>query len=97
MIAYCYRTGVVEVTDEVKAPEGSLELFRGPHRKVLRLIADTTENKQIPGMDKSTGLTEDYRILTDYLERLKEADSPLITVSELTLEAIAAEVATDEA
>lgn len=97
MIAYCYRTGLVEVTDGTQIPEGALELFRGPHRKVLRLIADTTENKQIPGMDKSTGLTEDFRILMDYLERLREIDSPLITVNELTMADIGEEVATDEA
>lgn len=94
MIAYCYRNGQVKVTDEETIPEGSLELFRGPHRKVLRVIADTTDNKQIPGLEKSTGLTEDFRILTDYLERIREKENSMVTVSELTLKQVEDEVAT---
>ena len=93
MIAYCFRQGLVKVTDEDKVPEGALELYRGPHRKVLRVIADTTDNKQIPGLDTSSGLTEDFRILTDYLELVREKENTMVTVSELTMERIEQEVA----
>lgn len=93
MIAYCFRDGLIQVTDETSAPEGALELFRGPHRSVLRVTADTTDNKQIKGLDTSTGLSEDFRILADYLEELRIKDHPLITVSDLTMEQVEKEVA----
>ena len=93
MIAYCFRDGKIKATDEATIPEGALELYRGPHRKVLRVIADTTDDQQIAGLDKSTGLTEDFRILTDYLEMVREKENTMVTVSELTLAQVENEVA----
>lgn len=86
MLAYCYRDGVVQLNEDNATPEGAIELYRGPHRKVLRMVADTTEDRKIPGMEASTGLTEDFRILTDYLELVREKEGSMLTVNTLTME-----------
>lgn len=88
MIAYCFRDGRVQVTDAAVAPEGSIELFRGPHRSVLRVIADTTSERLIAGMDTSVGLSEDRRIVLDYLETVRDLDNAMITVAEHSYETL---------
>lgn len=83
MIAFCFRDGRIYTTPGY-VPEGSVELFRGPDKEVLRLIEETSDQGYVPGLETSKTVADDQQHLLIYLEEAKAASSRLVTVNDLT-------------
>lgn len=90
MIAYCFRDGHVHLTPD-GAPEGAVELFRGPQRDVHRLIEQTTDSRQITQLVDNTTMEEDQNALIDYLREADYRSSRFVTVADLSPEILAAD------
>ena len=90
MIAYCYRDGHVHMAHD-QAPEGSVELFRGPQRDVMRLIEATTNKRLIEGLSSSTTVADDQQHLLLYLEEARNEANRLVTVNDLSRDILEAD------
>lgn len=90
MIAYCYRYGKIHTTDESSAPEGSIEVFRGPAKYVRRLIEETTTDGKIAGINEGAYLDEELKILDRYMEDVRTRSNPMIKVPNYLDDMIAA-------
>lgn len=90
MIAYCFRDGHVHLTADA-VPEGAVELFRGPQRDVMRLIDETTENRQILGLRDTTTVGDDQQQLLIYLQSVEDNASRLVKVNDLTQDILEAD------
>jgi len=91
MIAYCFRNGLIYSSQEA-APEGAVELLRGPTASVARVIKDTAEERNgeffVPGLLESNTIGDDQQHLLIYLETARDAADRLVTVSDLTREVL---------
>jgi len=91
MIAYCFRNGLIYSTQD-SAPEGSIELLRGPTASVARVIKDTAEERDgeffVPGLMEGNSIGDDQQHLLIYLESVRDAADRLVTVNDLTRESL---------
>lgn len=78
-IAYCFRDGYVHIASG-EAPDEGVELFRGNHVDVFRLIEMMTDNRAIP-----------FTTSKGFKEFLKEAEyrkGPSVEVNHAAQEAL---------
>lgn len=94
MIAYCFRNGLIYSTQD-SAPEGSIELMRGPTASVVRVIKDTAEERDgeffVPVLMEGNSIGDDQQHLLVYLESVRDAADRLVTVNDLTQNILDAE------
>ncbi len=91
MIAYCYRDGHIQLTDEA-VPEGAIELYRGPAAAVRKLVRKTTDGPgRVPDLADSTSVADDQQALLIYLETAKAAADRSVTVNDLSRDVLEAD------
>lgn len=89
-VAYCFRDGKIHVT-ELGAPEGAVELFRGPSASVSRLIEGVADEGYVPGLETSKTVADDQQHLLIFLAEAKAAACRLVTVNDLSQDILEAD------
>ena len=80
---FCFRDGKLFIEEGTEPPEGALRLASGPTHALRRMVDKLADDGYVPGLEKSTDLGEDQRLLVEFVETLKSAKDPLATVDNL--------------